>query len=205
MAKRWMAELGLAAVFLASTATLSSGAAARETLSFGGDQHQAVDFYAAPNPGADVPLVLFIHGGGWRIGTRGYVQDKPEFFNGLGYAFASTGYRLVPDGTVEEQAADIASAVALLRRRARALGFDGDRIVLVGHSAGAHLAALAATLARLRASSCSMARGMTCRGRWRMRGASWGVFTATLSVPTMPGSLRSHRPNIPRGPMRRTG
>lgn len=66
-------------------------------------------------------------------------------WHGKGYAVASVNYRLVPAATVEQQAADVAQAVASLRKRAPELGFDPSRIVLVGHSAGAHLVALVGT------------------------------------------------------------
>ena len=62
-----------------------------------------------------------------------------------GWAFASANYRLVPQATVEQQAADIASAIAWLRANATSAGLDPDRIVLMGHSAGAHLVALVGT------------------------------------------------------------
>jgi acetyl esterase/lipase len=145
MTRQWLAGLALALTLIIGAFSPGSSASAQQVLPFGVDQRQAVDFYAAPEGVENPPLILFIHGGGWRIGNRGYVQQKPAFFTGLGYAFASTGYRLVPDATVEEQAADIASAVSMLRQRAPELGFDGARIVLVGHSAGAHLAALVGT------------------------------------------------------------
>ena len=70
---------------------------------------------------------------------------KLEHWRALGYAVASVNYRLVPDARVEDQAADIAAALALLKQRAAQLGFDGTRIALVGHSAGAHLVALVGT------------------------------------------------------------
>ena len=68
---------------------------------------------------------------------------KPE--GAQGWAFASANYRLVPQATVEQQAADLASAIAWLRANAAKEGLDPDRIVLMGHSAGAHLAALVGT------------------------------------------------------------
>lgn len=118
-------------------------------LSFGSDARQRLDYWPAARPGdgaAPPPLVLFIHGGGWSIGDkRQGAGDKPAYYTGLGYAFASTNYRLVPDVTPADQAADIAAAIAMLRRDAAQLGHDPDRIVLMGHSAGAHLAALVAT------------------------------------------------------------
>ena len=117
---------------------------------FGSDPRQAIDFYRPTMPNgtsnAPPPLVLFIHGGGWQIGDRARSNHaKPAHFQQAGYAYASTGYRLVPDVKVEDQAADVAAAIAKLRADAPKLGFDPDRIILMGHSAGAHLAALVAT------------------------------------------------------------
>ncbi|MCA3255869.1 MAG: alpha/beta hydrolase, partial [Alphaproteobacteria bacterium] len=113
---------------------------ASQTVAYGTAPEQAVDVYGA-GAGAKKPLVLFIHGGGWSLGDRKQsVGAKADHFTGTGYVFASTGYRLVPAATVEEQAADVAAAIAALRRDAARLGVDPDRIALVGHSAGAHLA-----------------------------------------------------------------
>ena len=68
-----------------------------------------------------------------------------DVYKRQGYAFASINYRLVPAATVEEQAADVAAAVQAIVERADALGVDRHRIVLMGHSAGAHLVALVGT------------------------------------------------------------
>lgn len=116
------------------------------TLSYGSDPLQTLDFYAAP-AGARAPLVVFVHGGGWKRGDKNMMRgsDKLKDWRAKGYAVASLNYRLVPDARVEDQAADVAAAVALLKQRAGALGVDPDRIVLVGHSAGAHLVALVGT------------------------------------------------------------
>jgi acetyl esterase/lipase len=62
-----------------------------------------------------------------------------------GYAVASINYRLVPDATVEQEAADVAGAVAWVGTNATRLGIDPGRMVLIGHSAGAHLVALVGT------------------------------------------------------------
>lgn len=119
-----------------------------DLLTFGEHERQAVDYYAQEGSaqGEKPPLILFVHGGGWAIGDRTRsVHLKPTHFTENGYAFASTGYRLVPDATVEDQASDIAASITMLRAQADELNFDPDRIVLMGHSAGAHLAALVAT------------------------------------------------------------
>jgi arylformamidase len=115
-------------------------------LAYGGDVKQRLDFIAPKGAAGPVPLVVYIHGGGWSIGDKGYGDaTKATYFTGRGYAYASLNYRLVPNATVEQQGADIASALAYLRAQASGLGVDPDRIVLMGHSAGAHLAALVAS------------------------------------------------------------
>ena len=112
---------------------------------FGADPKQRIDL-VRPAGVAKAPVLLFIHGGGWSIGDKAHAApDKARWANGQGWAFASTNYRLVPQATVEQQAADVASAIAWLRSNAASQGLDPDRIVLMGHSAGAHLAALVGT------------------------------------------------------------
>lgn len=114
-------------------------------ISYGRDPLQRLDL-VAPAGNTRPPLIVFIHGGGWSIGDKRHaIGAKASHFLGRGYAFASVNYRLVPQVTVEQQAADIAAAVAQLRTNAAGSNYDGERIVLMGHSAGAHLAALVGT------------------------------------------------------------
>ncbi len=118
-----------------------------ETLSYGSNALQNLDIWRAKGAKGPAPLVVFVHGGGWKRGSKDNAtgQYKPVHYPGEGYAFASINYRLVPDATVEQQAADVASAVKALIHRAGALGIDRRRIVIMGHSAGAHLVALVGT------------------------------------------------------------
>lgn len=112
---------------------------------YGPDPKQTLA-YTRPAMNRPVPLLVFIHGGGWAIGDKSMsVGDKASHFTGKGWAFATVNYRLVPDATVEQQAADVAASLAWLRGHAKERGFNPDRIVLMGHSAGAHLAALVGT------------------------------------------------------------
>lgn len=117
------------------------------TIAYGRDPLQVLDVWPAQGATGPAPLIVFVHGGGWKRGSKDNAtgQAKPVHFANAGYAFASINYRLVPQHTVEEQAADVAAAVAALRARAGSLGLDPDRIVLMGHSAGAHLVALVGT------------------------------------------------------------
>ncbi|GAA4010913.1 hypothetical protein GCM10022280_05350 [Sphingomonas swuensis] len=110
---------------------------------YGSDPRQALDWAVPANASGKVPLLLFVHGGGWSIGDKRMgAGQKGAHFLAEGWGFASTNYRLVPQASVEQQAADVAAAVAFLRRQP---GIDADGIVLMGHSAGAHLAALVAS------------------------------------------------------------
>ncbi|MBA4307216.1 MAG: esterase [Sphingopyxis sp.] len=114
-------------------------------MSYGSEPLQKLDFWPAPQDKA--PLVIFVHGGGWKRGDKNNAtgQSKAPHYRAQGYAFASINYRLVPNATVEQQASDVAAAVAYLRTNALRLGIDPDQIVLMGHSAGAHLSALVGT------------------------------------------------------------
>ena len=122
-----------------------AGAKADETIFYGSDQRQQIDIYKPADLVDDVPLVVHIHGGGWSIGNHKLVQSKPQHFTNSGYMFASTGYRLLPGSPVEQQAADIGLAIRSLVGQANRIGFDPKSIIVIGHSAGAHLAALVAT------------------------------------------------------------
>ncbi|MGJ4953323.1 alpha/beta hydrolase [Bradyrhizobium sp. HKCCYLS20291] len=113
---------------------------------YGADPLQTLDVWQARG-GRAAPLIVFVHGGGWKRGDKRNATGaaKVEHLLAQGYAFASIDYRLVPAATVEQQAADVAAAVAWLRNNAGRLGIDASRIVLMGHSAGAHLVALVGT------------------------------------------------------------
>lgn len=122
-----------------------------ETLSYGTGALQTLDFWPGTQNGAarkkPSPLVVFVHGGGWKRGDKDSATGryKVAHYTGEGYAFASVNYRLVPDVTVEQQAQDIADALAALLKRAESLGIARGNVVLMGHSAGAHLVALVGT------------------------------------------------------------
>ena len=114
-------------------------------LAYGADAKQRMDLLVPPVI-KRAPLLIFVHGGGWSIGDkRSGAGAKAAHFTAQGWAFASVNYRLVPGATVEQQANDIASAIAFARAHAAENGLDPDRIVVMGHSAGAHLAALVGT------------------------------------------------------------
>jgi acetyl esterase/lipase len=95
---------------------------------------------ASPLP---APLVVFVHGGTWMHGGKyAGTPRQARAFRGAGYAYATVNYRLRRHGPPQEAARDIAEDVAFLRREAKACGLDPERIVLMGHSAGAYNAVM---------------------------------------------------------------
>lgn len=118
-----------------------------ETISYGSDPLQVLDVWRAKGVKGPAPLIVYVHGGGWKRGSKDNATGrfKPVHYPEQGYGFASINYRLVPAATVEQQAADVAGAVKALIGRAGTLDIDRRRIVLMGHSAGAHLVALVGT------------------------------------------------------------
>lgn len=98
---------------------------------------------ARPSAPGPHPLVVFVHGGGWRVGERVHLARETRIFAGLGYVAATLDYRLAPEHLFPAAASDVRCAVRYLSTRTD-LGIDPRRIGLVGFSAGAHLVALAA-------------------------------------------------------------
>ncbi len=139
-----LAAIGIVAADTIPQRGAGANPGAAVALRYGTHERQAVAVYPVRR-GAAAPLAVYVHGGAWRTGSHERVRAKPLWFNEAGWAFASIGYRVLPDATVEEQARDLATGLRALRREARSLGFDPDRILLMGHSAGAHLAALLAS------------------------------------------------------------
>jgi acetyl esterase/lipase len=94
-----------------------------------------------------LPVIVFVHGGGWSGGTRTTGPDFKRYFAQDGFAMASIEYRLTPSVAFPANVEDVRSAVRWLKARAGAHGLDPARICLWGTSAGGHLAAVAALAA----------------------------------------------------------
>lgn len=107
---------------------------------------QSLDiFYSAQNE--PMPVVVFIHGGGWTTGdksNRGHFA-KRDFFVENGMVFVSVNHRLAPRYFFPDYPKDIADAFAYVVENIGDYGGDPDNIFLMGHSSSAHLAALVAT------------------------------------------------------------
>lgn len=90
----------------------------------------------------NLPVVFYIHGGAWRAGNRNNVDSKPAFLLDNGFCFVSIDYRLLPKADVATQADDVEQAYRYVRANIAKHGGDPDRMAVMGHSAGCHLAAL---------------------------------------------------------------
>jgi acetyl esterase/lipase len=97
-----------------------------------------------PTEPRPAPVILFLHGGGWRFGDRRLAPDLKRHFAECGFAMVSADYRLSGEATFPAALEDVKTAIRWIRHSAPDFGFDGSRIGLWGSSAGGHLAALAA-------------------------------------------------------------
>ena len=104
-------------------------------------ERQVLDIYSPPNA-KNLPVVFWIHGGGWQGGDKTSVQLKPKFFVEKGFVFVSTNYRLLPNVDMGTIVRDIAKSLHWVHDHIAEYGGDPKRILVMGHSAGAQLAAL---------------------------------------------------------------
>ena len=106
------------------------------------------DVYRPQGVVGPLPVVLLFHGGGWRRGERGTMREAASGFAERGFLALAVGYRLLSDEVAWPGLVyDVKTAVRAVRARSGELGADGDRVALVGYSAGAHVALLAAASA----------------------------------------------------------
>ncbi|SOD55360.1 alpha/beta hydrolase [Pseudoxanthomonas wuyuanensis] len=188
--REWLEEARQASRQPAATPpALPAGARALRDVAYGSDPRQRFDVYLpartrnAPAPGA--PVLLFVHGGGWENGNKdnpGVVEDKAAYWLPKGYILVSTNYRMRPDTAPLDQARDVARALAKVQQLAPQWDADPSRVVLIGHSAGAHLAALVGASSAL----------------WREAGAGKprGVVSLDSGALDVPDLMR--RPRIPK-------
>lgn len=115
----------------------------RADQSYGRHPNQRLDVYA-PAGVTGAPVVIFVHGGEWTKGDKRAVSYKPKFLNENGIAFVSINYRLSPEAMHPAHVGDVAAAIRWVRDHAAGFGGDPNKLVLMGHSAGCHLATLTA-------------------------------------------------------------
>jgi arylformamidase len=104
-------------------------------------ERQVLDIHASDGA-KNLPVVFWIHGGGWQTGDKTDVQIKPRVFAERGFVFVSTNYRLLPQVEMEVLIRDVAKSLGWVHKNIAGHGGDPTRIFVMGHSAGAQLAAL---------------------------------------------------------------
>lgn len=128
----------------------------RVGLRYGSSDSEKLDFWLGPNRHS--PLVVFVHGGNWAALDESDSAFLAQPLQQYGYAFAALGYGLAPAKNIEEMVQMVRRAVFWLKAQATALNFDPGKVVLVGTSAGAHLAAMATAYDSLAAPNLGLRR-----------------------------------------------
>ena len=125
-------------------------------------ERQVLDVHA-PAGAKGLPVVFWIHGGGWQTGHKGLVARKPQAFNDAGLVFVSINHRLLPTAAMGEIIRDVAKAFRWVHDHIAAYGGDPSRVLVMGHSSGGQLAALLCTDKRhLEAEGLSLATIKGC-------------------------------------------
>lgn len=111
----------------------------------GGHERQKLDLYLPEKTDGPVPLIVWVHGGGWQAGSKENCPPLAAGYVQRGYAVASLNYRLSSHAVFPAQIEDCKAAIRWLRAHAEHYGIDPARIGAWGSSAGGHLAALLGT------------------------------------------------------------
>jgi arylformamidase len=139
---RWPQHPEYFARWARDSAAARARLAGRLDLAYGDGPAETLDLF--PVAGATAaPLLVFIHGGYWQALDKGDYSYLAPAFVEAGIAFASLNYGLAPDTRIGTMIDQVRRALARLYRDAAGHGVDPRRIVVAGHSAGGHLAAMA--------------------------------------------------------------
>jgi acetyl esterase/lipase len=108
------------------------------------DPKRTLDIYA-PADAKNLPVVFWIHGGGWETGDKADMKTKPKVFMEHGFIVVSTNYRLLPAVEMGTLIRDVSKSFHWMEDHIAEYGGDPKRILVAGHSAGAQLAAILCT------------------------------------------------------------
>lgn len=123
---------------------LPEGSILKGNIPYSQNLKNKLDIYSLKNV-QNAPVIIVVHGGGWRNGDKTYnkaIENKVKGWVPKGYVVISINYRMLPEANPLEQAQDVSKALQYVQENANTFGGDPSNIVLVGHSAGAHLVSL---------------------------------------------------------------
>ena len=100
-------------------------------IAYGNHERHRIDLYQ-PAKAKDAPVMVYVHGGGWRRGDKRAVREKVDFFTGRGWVFVSINYRLLPEGRHPANVNDGGRALAWVHDHAREYGGDPEKTVCHG-------------------------------------------------------------------------
>jgi acetyl esterase/lipase len=109
-------------------------------VAYGASPRQVMDVYLPPASSRKSPVVLWIHGGSWKEGSRQFCPFQN--LSAHGFAVVSLDYRFIDEASFPAQLDDCRSVLAWLKANQNTFGFDTDRVAALGLSAGGHLALL---------------------------------------------------------------
>ncbi len=111
-----------------------------------GNRRQKLDVYLPEGQDGPFPTIFAIHGGGFTSGSKAAYFELARHFNELGYALVSIDYRVAPEFNYPAHVQDIFCALAWVHANSATYGFDTERIVALGDSAGGYLVAMLGTV-----------------------------------------------------------
>jgi acetyl esterase/lipase len=141
------AVLSTSAAFAQSPARLPEGVQAHCDLAYveNGHERQKLDLYLPKQAQGPLPVLIWVHGGGWQNGSKDGCPPLRDGYVERGYAVASLNYRLSGHAVFPAQIEDCKAAIRWLRAHAEKFGLDPQRFGVWGSSAGGHLVALLGT------------------------------------------------------------
>ena len=117
-------------------------------IAYGKSEKQVLDVYYSSINRQDAPVIFMVHGGAWKIGdkaSKSVVKNKVAHWVPKGFIFISVNYRMLPEVRPLEQAKDVEKALLFSQHNVHRWGGSSNKIILMGHSAGAHLVSLVST------------------------------------------------------------
>ena len=149
----FLAALSPTLGFAQSPAPLPEGVQAHRDLAYvdNGHERHKLDLYLPEQAQGPLPVLIWVHGGGWQNGSKDACPPLRDGYVERGYAVASLNYRLSGHAVFPAQIEDCKAAIRWLRAHAEQFGLDSQRFGVWGSSAGGHLVALLGTSSEVKA------------------------------------------------------